>query len=162
MVLMRSNCERSNTVITRFASCVTQMLLSDNGGLHLRIHKFPWLYRSGTGGRVSYSKYKFWLCYATAIVIFLLAVTSSAVMFHYSGKHFTGQDSTEGKVELQSLPLTSLWHCVCWKWTPRSPGRSLQACKVDSASLSSFGVDLSWYKGLKDFRAILDVETDIW
>ena len=41
MVVLKSNYERSYTVITRFVSCVTEMLLPDNRELHLRIQKFP-------------------------------------------------------------------------------------------------------------------------
>lgn len=73
VVLLKSNYERSYTVITRFVSCVTEMLLPDNHELYLRIQKFPQLYRSGTNGRINDSKPKFLLRDGIAIVIYLLA-----------------------------------------------------------------------------------------
>lgn len=95
MVLLKSNYEKSYTVITRFMPCVTEMLLPDNRELHLRIQKFPQLYRSGTDGRINDSKKKFLLQYGIAIVIYLLVGSSSSeptAKFQYSGRHFSVQD----------------------------------------------------------------------
>lgn len=94
VVFLKGNYERSYTVITRFVSSVTEMLLPDNCELHLRIQKFPQLYRSGTGVRINDSKKNFLLWYAIAMLTYLLAGSSSAeppVKFQYAGRNFSVQ-----------------------------------------------------------------------
>lgn len=95
MVLLKSNYERTYTVITRFVSCATEILLPDNRELHLRIQKFPWLYSSGTNGRINDSKNTFSLQYGIVIAIYLLVGSSSsesAARIRYLGKHFSVKD----------------------------------------------------------------------
>jgi len=95
VVLLKSNYERSCTVITRFVSSGAEVLLPDSHEPHLRVRLFPQLYRNGTDSRIHDSKNKLFLQYGIAIVIYVLVGSSPsqpAVKFQCSGRRSSVHD----------------------------------------------------------------------